>query len=314
MTQPADIDPDILATRAVMAKVAPGLDVTSLPAAEARRLANKVAMVLNDRKPDLPRVDTFDIPGPAGPLRTRFYQPDGAAGRGAIYYIHGGGWFACDVDTHDRMLRFLAKASERGVFAIDYRLAPEHPYPAALEDCLAGWHWLRANAASLQADADRIAIAGDSAGANLALALTIHERNAGRPTPVGCALLQGCFAPGILTESRTRYGGGPYGLTSARLDWYWSNYLGGHVPEPPFLAAPLHADLNGLPPLYIGIAERDLSADENRLLAERLQDANNIVQMDVRPNMTHGSLQMTRDVQSARDAVTAVAHAVAAWT
>jgi acetyl esterase len=296
-----------------MAQAAPGLDVTKLPTAEGRRLVNLAAHVLNDGRPELPYVETIHIGGPGGPLRARLYQPENAAGKGAIYYIHGGGWFACNIDTHDRMLRFLAAQSGLTVFALDYRLSPEHVYPAALEDCLAGWRWLCANAPHLRINPGRIAIAGDSAGANLALALCISERDAGRALPAASALLYGCFAPGIETASRARYGTGQYGLTGARMDWYWANYLGSHKPAPPYLAAPLHADLRGLPPHTIGIAECDILADENRLLAARLHNAGGQVEVECWPKLTHGCLQMTRDVQAARDAITLVARALAGW-
>jgi acetyl esterase len=312
MDQPGDIDPEIARARALMAQAVPGLDIMKLPTAEGRRLLNLMADVLNDGKPELPHVETLQITAPDGPIRARLYQPE-HAGRGAIYYIHGGGWFACNVDTHDRMLRFLAQQSGLSVFSPDYRLSPEHAYPAALEDCLAGWQWLRDNASRLQIDPSRIAIAGDSAGANLALALCLAERAAGRDLPAASALLYGCFAPGIETPSRARYSTGQYGLTGARMDWYWANYLGGHKPAPPFLAAPLHADLHGLPPHYIGIAECDVLADENQLLATRLREAGTQVDMQIWPKLTHGCLQMTRDVQAARDAVTSVAKALAAW-
>jgi len=303
MDQPTDIDPEILWARALMAQAVPALDVTKLPAAEGRRLINLAAQTLNDGQPELPRVETLHIAGPAGTLRARLYQPEAAAGKGAIFYIHGGGWFACDVDTHDRMLRYLAQQSGLTVFALDYRLAPEHPFPAALEDCLAGWHWLHAEAANLSIEPSRICIAGDSAGANIALALCIAERDAGRPTPAAGALLYGCFAPGLNTESHRRYGTGPYGLTGARMDWYWANYLGSHEPAPPYLAAPLHADLRGLPPLYLGIAECDVLADDSRLLAARLREIGSTLEFTVWPKLTHGVLQMTRDVRAARDAV-----------
>jgi acetyl esterase len=314
MNQPADINAEILLARAMMAQAAPGLDVTKLPPAEGRRMVNLAAQVLNDGKPELAHVETMHIYGPGGSLRARVYQPEGAAGQGAIYYIHGGGWFACNVDTHDRMLRFLAQQSGFTIFSLDYRLSPEHVYPAALEDCLAGWHWLRAHATDLRIAPGRIAIAGDSAGANLALALCIFERDAGRPMPATSALLYGCFAPGIETASRERYGTGQYGLTGARMDWYWANYLGDHKLASPYLAAPLRADLRGLPPHYIGIAEYDILADENDLLAARLRDAAVQVHVDIWPKLTHGCLQMTRDVQAARDAVSAIARALCQWS
>jgi acetyl esterase len=312
MNQPVDIDPEILVARALQAKVAPGLDVTKLEPAEARLLANKVAAVLNDGRPELAKVETFFIDGPSGKLRARLHQPGAEAGKGAIYYIHGGGWFSCDVDTHDRMLRVLAAESGLAVFAIDYRLSPEHVFPAALEDCLAGWRWLRARALELGIG-ENIAVAGDSAGANLALAVMLSERDAGRKLPSAAALLYGCFAPNLRTASRERYGDGAYGLTAARMDWYWANYLGPHAAAPPELAAPLHADFGGLPPCYLGTGECDVLADDSRLIAERMRAAGLDVTLDVWPRLTHGVLQMTRDVRAAREVVAGVARRLAGW-
>jgi len=199
------------------------------------------------------------------------------------------------------------------VFAIAYRLTPEHVFPAALEDCLAGWQWLRGHAAALGIT-DKIAIAGDSAGATLALGVTLSERDAGRPLPAAAALLYGCFAPNMQTASRERYSRGAYGLTGARVDWYWQTYLGPHAAAPPLLAAPLHASFHSLPPHYIGAGECDVLADESRLLAERLVEAGVAVTLDIWPHLTHGVLQMTRDVQAARDATSKVAKTLARWT
>ena len=313
MNQPADIDPEILAARALQAAVTPGLDVTALEPAAARRLLNQMVASLNDGQPELLNVETLFIDGPAGPLRARLYQPAEATGKGAIYYIHGGGWFACDVDTHDGLLRALADKSGLSVFAIDYRLSPEHVFPAALEDCLAGWRWLRAQAQRLGIG-ENIAVAGDSAGANLALAVMITQRDAGQKLPAAAALLYGCFAPNLRTASRERYGAGAYGLTGPRMDWYWANYLGPHAAVPPVLAAPLHADFRGLPPCYIGTGECDVLADDSRLVTDRMREAGVDVTLDVWPGLTHGVLQMTRDVRAAREVVTRIARRLAAWT
>jgi acetyl esterase len=304
-----DVDPEVLAARALQAAVAPGLDVTKLVPADARAAANKVAMVFNDGLPGLPRVETMFIDGPAGELRCRLYQPEDAAGRGVVYFIHGGGWFSCNVDTHDRTMRYLAAASGLSVFGIDYRLSPEHVFPAALQDCLAGWRFLHAAAASLRIDAGRICIAGDSAGATLALSLMLHGRDAGRDLPQAAALLYGCYAPGLQNASRARYGNGAYGLTAARMDWYWQQYLGAAAGSPSTIAVPLLADFRGLPPHYIGYAECDILADENRLVATRMRDAGVITTLKCWPRVTHGVLQMTRDVAAAR----AAADAVAGW-
>ena len=312
MAEASEVDPEILTARVLQAQVVPGLDVTKLETAQARALANKAAMVFNDGQPEM-YVETQFIETPGGPMRTRFYQPEHAAGRGAIYYIHGGGWFSCNVDTHDRMLRFLAAESGLSVFAIDFRLAPEHPFPAALEDTQAGWHWLRANADGLEIDAGRIAVSGDSAGANLALALSLAARDAGDAIPAAGALLYGCFAPGIHTASREIYGTGAYGLSAVRMEWYWANYLGAAASSPPVLATPFHADFTGLGPQYIGVAECDTLADENRLIAAKMQEEGVKVTLDVWPHVTHGALQMTRDVEVARKAVRSIARTLKDW-
>jgi acetyl esterase len=312
MTQSADIDPEILVARALQAKVLPPFDITQLAPADGRRMLNQVAAILNDGKPEIAKVETFFIDGPGGPLRARLYQPAGSEGRGAVYYVHGGGWFACDVDTHDRMLRVLAAESGCSVFAIDYRLSPEHVFPAALEDCLAGWRWLLEYKAAHRMG-DKLAISGDSAGANLALAVVLTERDAGRTLPVGAALLYGCYAPKLNSGSSVRYGQGPYGLTAARMDWYWAGYLGPHAEARPVLAAPLHADFRGLPQIYLGTGECDVLADDSRLIAAPMRAAGVEVTLDVWPGLTHGVLQMTRDVRAAHEVVTAVARRVAGW-
>jgi len=311
--EPHQIDPEILAARALQAVAAPGLDVTALPSHEARALADGVAMLLSEPLPDLPRVEDVILRGPQGGLRGRIYAPATPDPRGSLLYVHGGGWFACNVDTHERMLRVLAQATGLAVFAFDYRLSPEHPYPAALADTRAAWRWLRENGPARGIPTGRIAVAGDSAGANLALALALGERDAACEAPAGLALLYGCFAPGIETGSQRRYGDGAYGLSTARMAWYWRNYLGPAGEAPALLATPLHADLRGLPPTFVGVAELDILADENRLLAERLAASGVQVELEVWPHTTHGFLQMTRDVAAARSAVASIARAIRAF-
>jgi len=311
MNQPADIDPEILVARALQGKVLPPFDITKLEPAEGRALINQVAAVLNDGLPAVEKIETFFIEGPGGPLRTRLYQPAGSAGRGAIYYVHGGAWFSCDVDTHDRVLRVLAAESGLNVFAIDYRLSPEHVFPAALDDSLAGLRWLQENAAA-HGLGQTIAVAGDSTGATLALGVMLMERDAGRPLPVAAALLGGSFAPNLSTASRERYAQG-YGLTAARMDWYWTRYLGPLADAPPVLAAPLHAEFHGLPPCYIGTGECDVLADDSRMIAAAMGKAGVDVTLEVWPGLTHGVLQMTRDVRAAHEALARVARRLAAW-
>jgi len=293
---PVEIDPQILAVRAAMAAHAGAFDIMRLPPAEGRRLVDASAEILNDGLPAMHAVEDHTVGG----IRVRTYTPTGHA-RGWLYYLHGGGWFACSVDTHDRMLRLFAAQTGARVVSPDYRHAPEHPYPAPLDDCAAAFAW----AADLFAG-EPFAFGGDSAGANMALALTIRLRDAGRPLPAGLALLYGCYAPGLDTESVREFGQGGYGLTHERMEWYWSNYLAG---TDAVEATPLHADLSALPPVFLGIAEADTVADDSRLLAARLERA----ELKVWPGATHGFLQMSREAEIARLAIADVAGVVRGW-
>ncbi len=304
------IDPEIVAARKRQAEAFPAIDPATLPPAEARRRMNAAAASFNDGAPPLAAVDDIVIPAPAAEMRARLYRPDSVGG--ALLFVHGGGWFNCNVDTHDRVCRLLARDSGRIVLAIDYRLAPEHPFPAALDDSRAAWRWLAAQASALGFDPAEIAVAGDSAGANIALALTLAERDAGGTLPSRIALAYGCFAPVFDTESQTTLGDGRFGLTTARMRWYWRNYIGPNLDAPPPLAAPSRADLRGLPPAYLCYGELDVLADETPMLAQALAQAGVAYQMDSWPGAPHGFLQMTRDSALARAAVAKIAAFLAA--
>ncbi|MBJ7439528.1 MAG: alpha/beta hydrolase fold domain-containing protein, partial [Sphingopyxis sp.] len=177
----------------------------------------------------------------------------------------------------------------------------EHPYPAPLDDCTRGFDW-----AVKHGLGDRFVFGGDSAGANMALALAIRLRDGGRAMPRWLALLYGCYAPGLDTDSVRTFGGGGYGLTHERMEWYWRNYLAG---ADAIEAIPLRAKLSGLPPVFLGIAEADTVADESRLLAAKLES----VEVKVWRGATHGFLQMSRDVALARSAIADVAALIRAW-
>lgn len=291
------IDPEILAVRAAMAAHTGPFDIMALPPADGRRLIDKAAEFLNDGLPEMRAVEDRDVDG----MRVRLYTPRTLRTENWLYYLHGGGWFACSVDTHDRMLRMLADLSGARIVSPDYRLAPEHPYPAPLDDCARGFAW-----ALKQGFGTHFAFGGDSAGANMALALAMRLRDRGRSPPQGLVLLYGCFAPGLDTDSVRRFGAGGYGLTHDRMEWYWRNYLGG---TDAVEATPLHADLSRLPPVVLGIAEADTVADDSRLLAAKLDCA----ELKVWPRATHGFLQMSRDVALARAAIADVAAVLRAW-
>lgn len=296
------LDPEILEARRQQAAGLPAVDFTKLPPAEGRAVANRAALFFNDGLPAVAAVEDFFIPG-TEPLRARFYRPLGPAS-GTIFYLHGGGWFHCNVDTHDCLMRTLVQESGLNLLGVDYRLAPEHPHPAALRDALATWRWLHENARELKLDHTRLAIAGDSAGANLALAFVLGERDAGRPLPAAQALFYGCYAPNFQTESHRANGDGRFGLTTERMRWYWANYAGADLSNLAVSAAPLMGNFVGLPATYLSLAALDPLADDTRELAARMKLARVPTVLREWPRTGHGFMQMIRKVAVARAAVT----------
>jgi len=295
------IDPEIAAARARQAQVAAPFDITKLPIAEGRARSDAMAMFFNDGSPEVEQVETFSIAGQAGPIRARLYRPKGAAR--ALLYLHGGGWVTCNIDTHDSVMRRLALAADAVLLGIDFRLAPEHPFPAPLDDVIAGWRWFVANVRALGVSATQLGVAGDSAGANLALALSIAERDAGRAIPNAAALIYGAYAPRFTTPSYAAKGDGRYGLTTERMRWYWRQFIGGDLLHAPSLAAPLNEDLRNLAPHYLALAEHDPLADDTRALAARFAGAGVECALDEWLGAVHGFLQMGRDVALARKAI-----------
>jgi acetyl esterase len=188
------------------------------------------------------------------------------------------------------------------VFGFDYRLAPENPFPAPLDDTMAAIAFVRAGGLGDAVDASRLALAGDSAGATLALAAMLRLRDEGAPMPAAAALFYGCYAPIFDTPSHKAFGEG-YLLTSVNMRWYWTNYLGGTLEAPPALAAPLHARLEGLPPLHLSAAGLDPLRDDTSRLATRLAEAGVPFSYEHVPGVVHGCLRMTRRLGPARDLI-----------
>jgi acetyl esterase len=301
------IDPQMAAILALMAEqeLAP---LETMPAARARAEAEERNRTWNEDNPAVGRVTEHQLPGPAGSLRLRLYEPEAGMQPGpAVLYIHGGGWVICSLDTHDGVCRRLANASGLRVASLDYRMAPEHPFPAPIEDCVAAAAWLAEHGSGLGIDGARLALAGDSAGANLALAACIALRDRGRQLPRAAALIYGVFSADNDSPSHRAFGGGEHVLATATMRWFWDQY----VPDPYLrshpLAAPLHADLAGLPPLYVSAAELDPLRDDSDRLAGRLAAAG--VDFDYRlwRGVTHACFMMSRMLDAADGQIAEVA-------
>jgi acetyl esterase len=303
-----DVDHGILLATARLTGRVPVIDPTSQSPDEMRRLAEASASLWSDGMPAVADVYDEKIMTAAGVvLRARCMMPARTKPTGAILFMHGGGWTIGSVDTHDRVMRCLASETGVPVIGIDYRLAPEHPFPAALHDTQSALRWLTDQAAGMDIDVSRIALAGDSSGANLALAAALAERDSQDWLPAALALFYGCFAPRFDTNSHRVCGGGQFGLTTQRMRLYWANYLRGTNGQAPALAAPLNMPLDRLPPVYLAVAELDPLADDSRDLARRLREASIPYKIDAWPGAVHGFLQMSRDVELARRAISSAA-------
>ncbi|MBK3732028.1 acetyl esterase [Azospirillum brasilense] len=306
------LDPQVIAMNEAAARLgAAPADPLSLPLAEARAAAERYHAFLNGATPLAAEVTEATVAGPAGPVPLRLYRP---AGRGTerlpvMVYFHGGGFVVNSVETHDRLLRLLARHSGAVVCAVRYSLAPERRFPYQHGEALAALRWVAAAGASHGIDPERIAVGGDSAGANLALVLALAARGRGEPRVAFGLLFYGMFAHDFDTLSHRRFGDGRYGLTTARMRWYWNQYLGAASPDDP-RAAPLLADLRGLPPLLLLAADLDCLRDDTLRLAERLAEAGVPHRLAVYDGLPHSFATATRLVDRAHGAVLQAALAV----
>jgi acetyl esterase len=280
-------------------RMGPQTDFKTMPIADARRQSDAATIPWSDGAPEMTARDLIVGAG-AQEMRARLYLPVEGPTGSLILYIHGGGWTFGSIDTHDGTMRNLAKAAQRPVLGIDYRLAPEHPFPAPLEDVLTAIAHVETGGLGTPVAAHDMAIAGDSAGANLALAALLARRDKRLPQLASAALFYGCYAPEFTTASHAEFGGGDYLLTSVNMRWYWSNFLGREGADTTTLAAPVRHDLSGLPPLYLSAAGLDPLRDDTLRLAEKLAASGVSFRCDHVPGVVHGCLRMTRELDAAR--------------
>jgi acetyl esterase len=227
------------------------------------------------------------VPGPAGGLPLRVYTPEGERPFPLVVFFHGGGWVVGTLDTYDPLCRALAAAVPAVVVSVDYRLAPEHRWPAAVEDAFAATLWASRNAAALGGAQHRLAVAGDSAGGNLAAAVALGARDRGGPAIAFQLLVYPVLDAAADTASWRDHADGFY-LTAAGMRWYWDHYLGGADGAAPD-ASPLRAAfVAGLPPALVVVAEHDILRDEGEAYAARLRDAGVAATATRYPGVVHG--------------------------
>jgi acetyl esterase/lipase len=233
----------------------------------------------------------------------RVYRPRVDRALPTLVYLHGGGWVWASVDTHDRLVREYCAAGEVAAVSVDYALSPEAKFPQALEECVAVLRHVAEHGAAWGLDTSRLLLGGDSAGGNLALATALLARDTGGPALRGILATYPVCDGTLDTPSYQEFGGGAYGLSRDRMAFYWSVYVPHAADRLHPLAAPLRADLRGLPPVLVHLAELDVLRSEGEALVGRLREAGVAVETEIFPGVVHGFLRAMATVGKARDAV-----------
>jgi acetyl esterase len=292
------LDPELRGFVDLAAEV---FDVASelLPLAAQRRVYGDFCRRFDGPRPDGIEVHDLAFPGPAGRLPVRRYRPRGAGLLPAVIYLHGGGWVFGNPDTHDQITAALAARVGAAVFSVDYRLAPEHVFPAAFDDGYAALCHVFAAAADLGVDRRRIALAGDSAGANLAAAIALAARDRAGPAIAGQALVYGVFSTDFDRPSCHEHAEAPF-LSRASMFDYVGAYLGGPTASAdPYVAPIAAASHAGLPPAFIAAAGIDPLRDDSAAYAERLRLAGVAVEHRCAAGLVHGYLRAVGSCRAA---------------
>ena len=255
--------------------------------------------------PDLASIQDHVLPGG---VRIRMFRSNRSKRAPAVIYFHGGGWVLGNLQTHDALCRRIAKQSDCTVVAVDYSLSPEAPFPTALHECHEVTKHLVAHADEWGIHADRIAVAGDSAGGNLAATVALKARNEGAPPIRLQLLIYPVIEPNFDSDSYQRFARG-YGLTLANMRWFWKQYLGHQHPTE--LAAPSMADsLDGLPAAHVITAEYDVLRDEGEAYAAKLQRAGIPTTIRRYKGNLHGFIQRANVFDDARSATADLAQVI----
>ena len=286
-----------------------GPQLHEMSVAQARELI--LGMVALAGEPEsIARIENRTVPGPAGQIPVRIYTPVGTAPFPVLVYFHGGGWVIGNLDTHDGICRSLANRVGCLVVSVDYRLAPEHRFPAAPEDCYAATRWLAEHAGSLGGDKGRIAVGGDSAGGNLAAVVALMARDRGGPKLAFQLLVYPATDTDFETRSYRENSEG-YFLTRADMVWFWNHYAPRDEDRRNPYAAPLRAaSLRGLPPALVISAEFDPLCDDGNAYAARLREDGVPVRLSQQDGLIHGFFQMGAVIDRGRASVDEASRAV----
>lgn len=283
-----------------------------VPPVQGRELYRTMASMLEPTGLAIGKIENISMPGPAGEIKLRVYSPvaGGGAALPCVVYFHGGGWVIGDLDTHDALCRTLANETGARLVSVDYRLAPEHKFPAASDDCYAAVKWIEQNAAKLGIDPNRVAVAGDSAGGNLSAVVCLMAKQKGGPQIVFQLLIYPVTQARAKTDSMTAFAEG-YFLEKRTMDWFFDQYLTPETDLNDWRVSPLAApDVAGLPRAYVVTAGFDPLKDEGKAYADKLNRAGvAAVHVDY-PGMVHGFFNMSAVLPTAREAIADAAKAM----
>lgn len=290
------LNPQVEALLAMLA-AAPAVDYASASASDVRAMLDN-PMAFGDPLA-VARVEDLEISLAGRTLAARLYVPEDARSPAPLLvYYHGGGWVVGTLETHDGTCRALARTSGAAVLSVGYRLAPEHPYPAPVEDCYDALVWAANHAVSLGCDPARLAVGGDSAGGNLAAAVAIMARDRKGPALRYQLLIYPVTDDDYSLASYRENGGGEYFLGTDGMRWFWQHYVGADG-DAPLARIGRTADLSGLPPANVITAEFDPLRDEGMAYAARLAAVGVPVEAETAPGMIHGFFSMFEAVPDA---------------
>lgn len=263
-----------------------------LPPPQARRVAETVRAPWREGGPAMQRTTEVAVPVVGGTLRVRVHDPGPPGPKPALIYLHGGGWTLFSIDTHDRVMREYAARAGVIVLGVDYPLSPEAKFPVALEGIVGLTRWLGERGGELGVDVSRLAIGGDSAGANLAVAACLTLRDAGEGGRVRAMLLSyGAFDAESSEDAVRRFGGEGFPLSPEEMRGFWQNYIRAPEDVRNPLVCPLRARLENLPPAFLTVPECDLLTEQSFAMAERLRKAGVPVRFELYRGATHSFLE-----------------------
>ncbi|GHO90553.1 acetylhydrolase [Reticulibacter mediterranei] len=289
--------------QALLTAAAGAPPLNTLSPAAARQFMRESLIPLGGEPEPVHMVEDREVSGPQGTIPVRIYTPEGQGPFPVLIFFHGGGWVIGDLDTHDAICRSLTRSAGCVTVSVDYRLAPEHKYPAARDDCYAATKWVAENARSFNGDPERLAVGGDSAGGGLAAVVTLMARDQGGPHLAYQFLIYPVtdyYKPGTPSYQENAEG---YFLTRDDMIWFWDHYMSSEEARHPY-ASPLRAEsLHSLPPAMVITAEFDPLRDEGEQYATRLRETGISVVSIRYPGQMHLFMNMAGAIDQGKRAL-----------